>query len=164
MLLCEDCCVGKCDRTEGMRSVQWPGGELARPVYLDSSQWPSWRQGWSFPLGMGRTLLTWGSLFQGRRVWESQSDFSASVVSWNSFSLKYSICQGDIIWDSMTWTPSTPLFDQMSKRPDNFAFFDHTLSNYQNQNHRGDKLYIYKYCFSTRSRPTLLSNSCWAHS
>ena len=36
--------------------------------------------------------------------WEWQGDLPASAISSNSFSIKYSICQGAIFWGSMSWT------------------------------------------------------------
>ena len=54
----------------------------------------------------GRTLLLWRfyDLFWGEGQGEGQSDLPVSAVFSNSFSLKYSICQGAIFWGSMSWT------------------------------------------------------------
>ena len=62
------------------------------------------------PLGSGRLPSPWKfyDLFQGRRVREEQArvDFSASAIFLTSFSLKYSICQGTICWNNMSWISS----------------------------------------------------------
>lgn len=138
--------------TEGQRCPQWAGGEIQGPCV--------WGQGWFSPPGM--ESVSWplsGEKGMRRSEWPS-----ASAVSWSSFSLKYSTWQVAILWDSISCNPSAPLFDQMIKRPDDFSFSGHTLLNYQDKNHGGYRLYIHKFSFPTRSRPTLLSNSCQAHS
>ena len=79
---------------------------ILRGVLL-SSRW-----GCSFPSGVGRAPPTWGlyDLFQGRRVRDGQSGLLASAIFSNSFSLRDSICQGAVFWDSVSWTPSLPSF------------------------------------------------------
>ena len=158
-----------------MRSVQRSGGNLKRLVCPDSSQCPClkdenisllWVWGGHFSHESLKTCFKiegWAKILEYNSVFY-HGDLPASAFSSNFFSLKYSLCQGAVFWGSMFWTPSTPLLDQMIKRPKNSTSPGQTLLNYQAKNHHGDKLYIYKYCFSTRSRPMLLSNSCQAHS
>lgn len=48
-------------------------------------------------------------------------------------------------------------------RDEDYAFSDHSLLSINARTIAGIA-YICKHCYSTRSRPTLLPNSCWAHS
>lgn len=54
----------------------------------------------------------------GREKSEERSQWPSCICSFaNSFSWKYSAWQGVAFWNSLSWTPSAPLLDQMIKRP-----------------------------------------------
>lgn len=88
------------------------GGDLRRPVCLDSSRLSFVFRDWMLLSSWcreGASLMQFhdrlrGCVCEEMGDCEGQSNITASVVFLNSFSLRYSICQGAILWESMFWT------------------------------------------------------------
>lgn len=138
--------------TEGQRCAQWTAGRDTRPLCLGIRVILSSRY------GKGLITSFEGQGYEKIRVTFCLCSFlmllQLKIFNMAScHTLRYHILN-----------PICTLFDQMIKRPDDFGFSGHTLLDYQDKSHGGDRLCIHKSSFPTRSRPTLLSNSCQAHS
>ena len=107
--------VGKCDRTKGYELRIVNKGKLARSVHSESPRHPSVFRDKAAPFLRGGHLSHEG-LRACFRVWRGVRESFLHLCFSDSSSLKYSVCQHNMFWDSVSQTPSATTNSVVGKR------------------------------------------------